>query len=50
MDDKDLEIARLQDELEQVKAVRDNYFDEIQKLRCQLFEVADDIYKIYASI
>jgi hypothetical protein len=29
MDDKDLEIARLQDELEQVRAVRDNYFNEI---------------------
>jgi intein/homing endonuclease len=50
MDDKDLEIARLQEQIQQIEKVSDERFEKIQELERKLSEVSDAIYDVYRSI
>ena len=50
MDDKDLEIARLQEEIRKIERISDERFEKIQELERKLSEVSDAIYDIYRSI
>jgi len=50
MDNKDLEIARLQDELELEKRKNNDYLLSIQEMQRKLSDVSDAIYDVYRSI
>ena len=50
MDDKELEIERLRQELDDAKYINSQLEDEIRDLKNKLSEVSDAVYGIYRSI